>query len=165
MKKRFSVFPNSVIKITSRKNLQTIYDQFYQQLILQDSDTRIVFISKDDVKEEYQFEVYKTYVIVRGNMGRSLEGNLTGWGVLTKNGNKVDCEVALKAKSWSALTLLSMLFIFLLTRVYLAVFLDKAGILELLFTALLIIVGYLFFVTTMKRQMRTVIDEIENALK
>ncbi len=165
MKKGFSVFPQTAIEITSSKNLQTIYDQFYQQLILQDSDTRILFISKDDVKKEYQFEVYKEYIILKGNMGRSVKGNLTGWGVLALNNNKVNCKVFLKTKSWSVFAALSILFFFLLIRIYLAVFFGEVDIRVFLFTTLLIAIGYLFCTVEMKKQIKIVISQIEEALK
>jgi hypothetical protein len=71
MNKWFSLYPQTVVEFTSEKELKIIYDQFYQEMILKDSETRIAFISKDDIKKEYQFEVFKEFVIIRGNAGSS----------------------------------------------------------------------------------------------
>ena len=124
MKKWFSLYPGSIMEFTSEKRLQAIYDQFYQQMILRDSETRIAFISKDDKKQEYQFEVFRDYIILHGRMGRSIKGDISGWGILSKNNNKVECKVFLKSGSVSTSVILSILFICLLGVVYRAVVLS-----------------------------------------
>ncbi|MEQ1797248.1 MAG: hypothetical protein ABL872_04805 [Lacibacter sp.] len=165
MKKRFSFYPHSIFEVTSDKDLKGIYDQFYQQMILKDSETRIAFISKDDRKQEYQFEVYREYIILHGNMRRSVKGNISGWGILTKNNNKVECKVFLKSGSVSTSVILFILFICLLGGVSRAIVLNQFELSTFLFLIALGVIGYLYSTSTMKRQMRIAIAEIDSAVK
>ncbi len=126
MKKWFSLYPQTIVVFTSEKELKIIYDLFYQEMILKDSETRIAFISKDDIKKEYQFEVYKEFVIIRGNNGRFINGRISGWGLLMGKNKQVKCELILSCNSWAITAFLSFFLIAFIVEIYRSVFLHQS---------------------------------------
>lgn len=164
MNKWFSLYPQTIVEFTSEKELKIIYDLFYQEMILKDSETRIAFISKDEIKKEYQFEVFKEFVIIRGNAGSSINGRINGWGLLMRKNKQVTCELILSCNSWAMTALLSFFLIAFMVEVYRSVFLHQPEWAVLMFYILLGVTGYLFTASAMKRQIRSIKQQIENLL-
>ena len=166
MKKHFSVYPHSTIELTSNKNVKTLVDQIYQQIILKDSETKVDFFSDNEKEGDCTFDLIKEFKILPAEV---IYGSIKGNGCFRAGSNGTKIQILLRSGSLGGTIFFYFtLFIFLAYLVQ-SFFTEDTGSIEFirssLFGIFFLAVLYGILYLKLKSELSMVEKELLEALK